>query len=283
MFGNKWPRLSTMVMAFAGWPDATESATGAVRYLADQLDGTKIAEIDPEEFYVFTENRPQIRKNQVGVSEMVWPVNQFYQVNSDDHDHGLLLFVGTEPNLRWRTFSNILFYVARKSQVETVFSLGALLDEVPHTRATRVTGRASVEDLKHKMEWIGVSDSSYEGPVSIHSTVIEDCERDGLTYASLWGHSPHYINYSANPKVTYALLDKLRLLLGIDLDLESLKSEGYKFETEIAKALVTQSDAEDYVRQLELEYDTINAPPNETLDPKGLLSDLEDFLRRQQK
>ena len=38
--------LPTMLVAFAGWPDAAEAATRAMRFLVRKLRATKFAEID---------------------------------------------------------------------------------------------------------------------------------------------------------------------------------------------------------------------------------------------
>ena len=51
-------RSPILIAAFAGWPDAAEVASGSARYLARKLRARRFAEIDPEEFYVFTETRP---------------------------------------------------------------------------------------------------------------------------------------------------------------------------------------------------------------------------------
>ena len=54
-------KLPTMLVAFAGWPDAAEAATRALQHMVSKLDAKKFAEIDPEEFYDFTVSRPQTR------------------------------------------------------------------------------------------------------------------------------------------------------------------------------------------------------------------------------
>ena len=71
-------RRKIMLTAFAGWPDASEAATRAIRYLADQLSATKFASIDPEEFYNFVEQRPKVRNGADGERILSWPENQFY-------------------------------------------------------------------------------------------------------------------------------------------------------------------------------------------------------------
>ena len=53
--------LTTMVMAFGGWIDAGQAATGALRHLVRDLSATRLAWIDPEHFFVFTQERPTVR------------------------------------------------------------------------------------------------------------------------------------------------------------------------------------------------------------------------------
>ena len=109
-------KLTTMVVAFAGWPDAAEAATRAIRYMVRKLPSKKIAEIDPENYYDFTVNRPQTRINRRKERIIKWPTNEFYSyVPENDPENGILMYVGTEPNLKWRTFSDTV--LDRKSVV----------------------------------------------------------------------------------------------------------------------------------------------------------------------
>ena len=180
-------KLPIMVVAFAGWPDAAEAATRAILYLVRKLPAKKFAEIDPEEFYDFTVVRPQTRVNRRGVRTVRWPTNDFYYVSSEDPNKRLALYVGTEPNLRWRTYSNIITKVAENWGVELVVSLGALLDAVPHTREPRITGRASSEELSQKVEWLGVRNSGYQGPTGIHTPFMLACEKRGMAPCQYMG------------------------------------------------------------------------------------------------
>ena len=57
------PKFPTMIVAFAGWPDAAEAATRAVRYLVRKLPAKKFASIDPEEFFsdiIFAESHDRV-------------------------------------------------------------------------------------------------------------------------------------------------------------------------------------------------------------------------------
>lgn len=276
-------KYPTMIVAFAGWPDAAESATRAARYLVRKLPAKKFAEIDPEEFYDFTSVRPQTRINRRGERVIRWPTNDFYHYAPEDESRGLIVYVGTEPNLRWKAYSNIVTTVAQERGVDLVVSLGALLDAVPHTREPRVTGRASSEKLNQKVEWLGIRNSGYQGPTGIHSAFMDACDRNGLAHANLWGHCPQYVNTSPNPAVSHALLARLRSLVDFDVDLEELRLAGDAFQTEITKAIAKDSDVSAYVRRLEQRYDAAHEPSGEMPNPDDMVKELEEFLKRQRR
>ena len=276
-------KLPTMVLAFAGWPDAAEAATRAVRHLVRTLHAKKFAEIDPEEFYDFTVVRPETRVDEKGERVIHWPTNDFYYYAPEDESRGLLLYVGTEPNLKWRAFANIILAIAEQCSVQLVVSLGALLDAVPHTREPQVTGRASSPKLAQKVEWLGIASSGYQGPTGIHSSFMEACTGKGLSYASIWGHSPHYVTSSPNPKVSLALLTRLRNLVEFEGDLEDLRAAGEAFEAEVTQAIAKQADVTAYVQQLEQRYDEAYPSSSDIPSPEALVEDLEEFLRSQRR
>lgn len=274
-------KLPTMLVAFAGWPDAAEAATRAMRFLVRKLRAKRFAEIDPEEFYDFTHVRPQSRVNRRGERVTRWPQNDLFYYSPSDDSRALLLFVGTEPNLKWRTYSNILTTVAHRHEVELIVSLGALLDAVPHTREPRVTGRASSIELTQKAEWLGIKNSGYQGPTGIHTAFADACTEFGMAQASIWGHCPHYVNSSPDPKVSHALLTRLRSLIDIDVDLEELYIAGNAYQEEVDKAIAKQPDVISYVRRLERRYDEARTVTEEIPSPETMVQELENFLRSQ--
>ena len=274
-------KLPTMLVAFAGWPDAAEAATRAMRFLVRKLRARKFAEIDPEEFYDFTHVRPHSRVNRRGERITRWPRNDLYYYSPNDESRALLLFVGTEPNLKWRTYSNILTGVAKRHEVGLIVSLGALLDAVPHTREPRVTGRASSMELTQKAEWLGIKNSGYQGPTGIHTAFMDACTQAGMAHASIWGHCPHYVNTSPDPKVSHALLTRLRSLIDIDVDLEELHLAGAAYQEEVDKVISKQPDVSSYVRRLERRYDEALTASEEIPSPETMVQELENFLRSQ--
>lgn len=281
------PRLGHPVLigAFAGWPDAQEGATYAVRYLVRHLGAFPCASIDPEEFYDFQRVRPVVYLNERGERVVHWPANEFFAWQGNEAPFGLLLFAGIEPHLRWKAFTRTILSMAQQVGVERVVLLGSLLDAVPHTREVRITGTANQPDLRRTLEGLGVFGSRYQGPTGIGTALGEACTQAHLPFCSLWAHCPHYLQISPNPKASLALLQRLERLLGITFPLGALRGMVAAFESEVAKAVAANPELGIHLRRLEEAYDMASERPPERQEelppPEEMVKELEEFLRRQ--
>ena len=271
-------KLTTLLIAFSGWADAAEGATSAVKFLRRKLKAQKFAEFDPEEFYDFTQTRPTTTRTRDGKRHIHWPANEFFHLDNPDTGAGLMIFMGVEPNLRWRTYSQGIARLAHEQGVETVIHIGALLDAVPHTRPVKLSGTATRPDLSEFLEGREIRSSNYQGPTGISSSVMDACVKQGLGYSSIWGHTPHYLQAAPNYRVAYSLLQPLTRLLRLPLDLEELRGAASKFDDEVARAVQADEQIGSYVAKLEGQYDEKAAESN-SLDPEELLRDVERFLR----
>ena len=118
--------LTTLVIAFGGWIDAGQAATGALRHLVRELSAARLASIVPEEFFVFTHERPEVRIRPDESRDIRWPRSEFFAWQPDDRPDGLLLFCGPEPHQRWRTYTKAFLDVAERCGVRRIVSVGAL-------------------------------------------------------------------------------------------------------------------------------------------------------------
>src|SRR5438270_13663081 len=139
-------RRPVLVAAFEGWNDAGDAASTAARYLRDRWDGRAFASLDPEEFYDFSSTRPNVHLVDGLTREIVWPDNEFSAASPPGTAHDVVVLVGVEPQLKWRTFCEHVLTVVRELDVQLVVSLGALLADVAHTRPVRLTGTAADGD-----------------------------------------------------------------------------------------------------------------------------------------
>ena len=275
-------KLDHMVIVFSGWADAAEGATSAVKFLQRKLKGKKFADIDPEEFYDFSQTRPYSSRTRDGKRRIQWPANEFSYLPDPSTDSGIMVFVGVEPNLKWRTFAKTVASVAKDHGVESVIHIGALLDAVPHTRPVKLSGTASESRLSEFLEGQGIKSSNYQGPTGISSAVMAACINEGLEYTSIWGHTSHYLQAAPNHRVGSTLLEVLLKLLNLPLDLAELKSAAGLFNDEVEKAVAKDEQINSYVTKLEGQYDEAVAAI-EIPDPAELVRDLENFLRGTQR
>lgn len=270
-------REPVLVAAFGGWNDAAQAATFAVETVLRLLGTQKIAEIDPEEFYDFTETRPMISLSPTSQRHLTWPQNRFFGHRLPSADRDLVIFLGVEPQLRWRTYCTVFTTLAERMDISCLITLGALLAEVPHTLEPRLTGFVSGGATIPDLTALGVGTSEYEGPTGILGTLHDAWRATGKPAVSLWGNVPHYISATPNPDVALALLRRLNLLLGIDLPLEALQTRALAFRAQIDGALEDNPEAREYVEQLEAGYANDEPPP--AAGPE-LIDELERFLRK---
>ena len=283
------PRLTTMVMAFGGWIDAGRAATGAVRHLIGDLSADRLASIDPEEFFVFTQERPEVRlRGDEGPREIIWPRSEFFAWRPDDRDEGLLLFCGPEPHQRWRAYTTAFLDVAERCGVKRIVSIGALLASAPHTRPIRVTGRCSEPAVRALLEAWGIYRvPTYEGPTGISSVILDAAARRRMEHVGLMGQAPHYLPDSENPAAIEALVGYVGRLLHLTPDMSGFAETIREFRTEVDRAVARDRATQQHVRKLEQAYDAAAAEeerpplPGGELDTGKLMRDLEEFLRKQ--
>jgi proteasome assembly chaperone (PAC2) family protein len=288
--GEPPSNLSTMVVAFGGWVDAGDAATGALRSLVRQLAATPLATIDPEAFVDFTAIRPVVRLSAAGERTIRWPRIAFWTWQPPDGGAGLLLFRSVEPQQRWRTYATLLLDVAARCGVQRIVSLGAVLAAVPHTRPPLVTGSSTDPAWQAQLEACGIRTrrSRYEGPTGISTVVMEAAARRSLSTLTVRGQAPHYLGNTTNPAVSRALLTTVAHLLDLELDVTPFEATVRAFRTQCDQAVAKDAAVQAYVRQLEQDYDApgAEAPPprrEEDVNSEQLMHELEDFLRQERE
>jgi proteasome assembly chaperone (PAC2) family protein len=281
--------LSTMVMAFGGWVDAGRAATGALRHLVRDLPATLLARIDPEEFFVFSLERPEVRLKPDGSRDIHWPRSEFFAWHPEDRGDGLLLFCGPEPHQRWRAYTKAFLDVAERCGVKRIVSLGALLAGAPHTRPIRVTARCTDPAARSVLEAWGIYRvPTYEGPTGITTIVLDAAARRGMEHVGFMGQAPHYLQGSENPAAIQALVSYVARLLHLSPDMSQFAEAIEEFRAQCDRAVARDRATREHVRQLEQQYDAEAAEerqplPEGELDSGKLMKEVEDFLRKQRE
>ena len=214
------------------------------------FDAELVAQVDPEDYFDFQATRPTIILTEGQARHIEWPQNNLIAARVPGAERDLVLLDGTEPNLRWRTFSETIATAADALGVEMVITLGALIAEVSHTLPVPITGLASDEEL---VEELDLQRSSYEGPTGIVGVVHDCCRQVGMTSASLWAAVPHYVAAVPNPKAALALLRRLEGLTGIAVDATELEEEADSYEEQIGRAVAANPEIDELVERIEAE------------------------------
>ena len=268
-----------LIAAFRGWNDGGQGASLAGGYLAKQWQAERFAEIDPENFYDFQATRPHVSLVDGTTRKIDWPENAFYHARVEGLETDPVLLLGVEPNLRWRTFTDLIVGLARDLGVELVVTLGALLADVPHTRPAPVTGSATSQEL---VERLNLSASRYEGPTGIVGVLHDACKRADLDSASLWAAVPHYVSLNPSPKAAQALCERLSGLLGIEIDTGELVRASEAYTEQVNEAVASDEETSAYVAELERRADEL-APEGELPTGEMIAAELTRFLRERDR
>jgi proteasome assembly chaperone (PAC2) family protein len=271
-------RNPVLVAAFRGWNDGGQGASLAAGYLAKTWAAARFADIDPEHFFDFQATRPHVSLVDGLTRQLDWPDNAFFHARVPGTERDAVLLLGVEPNLRWRTFCGLVSGLAGDLGVELVVTLGALLADVPHTRAAPVTGSASDPEL---MEKLGLQASRYEGPTGIVGVLHDACKTAGIPSASLWAAVPHYVSLAPSPRAALALCTRLGGVIGAEIDVDELEEASARYSEQVSEAVAGDSETAAYVEELEARADVIDEsdiPSGETLADQ-----LTQFLRDRER
>ena len=275
-------RSPVMVIAFSGWNDAGEAATGAASHLLGSWVDSKndvvpelIAEVDVEEFYDFQVNRPTVCIDESSIRSLTWPGTQVFGLRTPELDHDFVVIRGVEPSMKWKTFAANILDLADDLEVDMVITLGSMLADTPHTRPIAVSGSGAHPEIAQRL---GVEISKYEGPTGILGVIQDACVRRGIDAVSMWAAIPHYASGSPSPKATLALINALEDFLEISLPQGDLHNQSHDWEVEVSEMAKEDSDVAEYVKALEESKDAAELPE---VSGESIARELERFLRRQ--
>jgi proteasome assembly chaperone (PAC2) family protein len=267
-----------MVCAFRGWNDGGQGASLACSFLARAWQSERFADIDPEDFFDFQMTRPTVARVADG-RRIEWPENSFQhaRVSSSAGSRDTVLLLGTEPSLRWRSFTGLVTRLAGDIGVSMVVTLGSLLADVPHTRPSPVTASATDTEL---LEQLGLSPSRYEGPTGVVGVLLDACREAGIPSVSLWAAVPHYVQLTPSPRAAKALCDRLAGLLDLPIDTTELDEASEAYILQVSEAVAADEETAAYVEELESRTEELD---DELPSGDSLAAELTRYLREREQ
>ncbi len=275
-------RRPILICGWSGWNDAGMAASDSVAFMRTRLKFQKVAEIDPDSFYDFTQVRPTVHLSN-GERILKWPSNEISGQTFENNKHDLMLLHGIEPHLAWQSYADSIVTICREYDVSGVILLGALLSDVSHRAESAVNGSSTDSELSALLEIEPRTRASYEGPTGIVGVMSEALRNADIPSASLWANAPYYLGSGKNPRCQLALLKRINSTFGLGMSLHDMESRIARWEARIESELNKDPD-------LAALADKIDNPEEETREESDVLPDsdeivdeIENFFREQQE
>ena len=221
-----------------------------------------------------------VRLDDSKARQLSWPANGVRVARLADPAIDAAVLIGTEPQLRWRTFSEQLIALAASLGVRRVVTLGALLAEVPHSRDVEVYGSAEDSELRAELD---LTPSSYEGPTGIVGVLSSAFMTAGYPTASFWSAVPSYMPAAPSPKAALALVKRVCTVMRAPVPTADLERRAETYEQEITRIVAEDDETAEYVGRLEKAWDASRerSRGKDPLhnDPDRLVAEVEQFLR----
>ena len=270
-------RSPVMLIALTGLFDIGGAATTALDRFAPADTAITIGDIDPDPFYDFTQERPHVEFDEGEVRLIRWPENQFDVVRGRG-GRDLVVLVGVEPHLGWRTYSSCIRLVAQQLGCEAVVTVGSAAEAVPHTRTPRVTGSTTDADLARRL---GIGQPTYQGVTGVVGVIQSDLADAAIPSVSLRVGVPHYLMNAEHPQAVAALQTHLSHVLNVPVPADDgeLASEIERWRALHDEVVEGDVQLQFYSRMLEQEHDRRAEAEIPSADDLG--DEFEQFLREQ--
>jgi len=248
------PELTNPVLiaGFDGWGNALNVSNGMAAYLIRQLNARHFADLDPDAFYRYDEQRPVVDIEAGRLNTLTPPGGSFYAVGTDDEQSDLIILKANEPNLQWFKFVDQLFSLCLKLGVHTIITLGSMYDNVLHTDRI-ISGLASTPESLANLNQKRIGSISYQGPSAIHSIIQSEGTKRGFECISLWTHCPYYLQGTTHFGILSHLGRLIAEIAKFRLDTRDLDTNWQTLEGQINKLIENNHELQSLISNLRKE------------------------------
>jgi proteasome assembly chaperone (PAC2) family protein len=251
---QEMPQLTkpVLIAGFDGWGNALNISKGMAAYLVRRLKAKKFADLDPDTFYRYDEQRPVVDIVEGKLNSLKPPRGSFYAVETDIDQSDLVILQANEPNLRWFQFVELLFSICRKLQVRNIITIGSMYDNVLHTDRI-VSGIASSPEMLAELKQKRINSISYQGPSAIHSIIQSEGTKQGFECISLWSHCPYYLQGTTHFGILSYLGELIAGLANFQMDTLDLQANWKKLENQINTLIESNRELQSLISNLRKE------------------------------
>lgn len=287
---HEHPELTepVLVVALEGWIDAGMAGAAAMSAMIGSTSAANIASFDADRLLDHRARRPIMHLVNGVIAGLDWPGTELHAgVDSEDRD--VLLLHGAEPDFEWSAFTGAVLELIEDYECSMVVYLGAYPAPVPHTRPVSLALTTSSGALSEQLR--GYVRGSLDVPAGIHAVLDVEANKLGVPTLGLWAQIPHYISSMPYPAASLALLEGLRDVAGLSIDVKELAGETAATRDRLDRLVAENPEHSEMVRQLEEVVDTAG-PAEETQSPltigdipsgDELAEEFQRFLEEEQR
>ncbi|MFM7270845.1 MAG: PAC2 family protein [Actinomycetes bacterium] len=265
-----WPELRdpVMVVVLSGWVDAGMAGSGAAdAVIAAMSHPRRFATYDLGDIADLRTTRPIARLDDGMVRRIEWPVLNLVAGRAG---RDVVVVAGPEPCIEWQRVSEDLVQTAEQLGVSLAVTLGGMPAPVSHRRPVPVLASATSRALAQE---VGALRADYHGPTGFQSVLQVALGDVGIDAVGLWAQVPHYVSGTPSPPAVRALLERLRDLALVTVDLRDLDQQSLVYAAQVEEGLAERPDVAKVVEALE-------AVDESEVSGDDIAREIEQFLRR---
>ncbi len=202
----------------AAWPGISNVAMITASYLLRKLEFKPLAELYST--YFFNPIGVLVKNNVV--EEPHFPQSRFYYYkNSRGSD--LILFIGeAQPSTKEYDMANCILDVGQRLRVKKVYTCAAALTRIHHTEQPRVWGVGTNQEIIKELKEYDLVRGGNLHISGLNGLLLGTAKERDIDGVCLLGEVPNYATRMQNPMAALAILDKLSLMLGIEVNTDEL-------------------------------------------------------------
>ncbi|MBL7081489.1 MAG: PAC2 family protein [Candidatus Omnitrophica bacterium] len=236
----KKPRLKDPIM-IALWPGMGEVAYKTGLYLIEHLKFERFATFSGSDYFPLQGSI--IKEGIISLDEP--PFNNFYfWKDKTNKKNDIILFMSkTQPDpMRSKDYTDKILEVAKYYKVKLIISIAAMPAPIDHVQASRVWFSVTDKQLSAKLRQFDLKMMNTGQISGMNGLFLALGKLQGFMGFCLLGEIPFYTVHMENPKATLAVLEKLKELFNLPLNLKPLETQAQFIEREINKLV-------DYIKE----------------------------------
>ncbi|MFW6125913.1 MAG: PAC2 family protein [Chloroflexota bacterium] len=274
------PQLNNPVM-IAAWPGMGGVAIVAAKYLAEQLDAEEFGSIEPDEFF----DLAGVAVEDAVIRELGVPEGKFYFWQNGEGKDLIIFMAEAQPHMKGYALANAVVDMAQRFRVTRLFTFAAAPTHIYHTNRPKVLAAATSPRLARELEKYDVAPLKEGSITGLNGLLLGVAKSRDVEGVCLLAEIPIYTTQVANPRSSKAVLEVLRQMTGVEMDLSEIDSWAQETDKEVEEKMSELKESYgDEARELIDYYERLAAQKGgmglqADFSSEELVKDIERFLR----